>query len=116
MNLLALTTEAEVQELLKKSSPAKYEFGLLFTSLGLVTLLVLVWAIFIRKQKGESSRRYSYHRSREEVSKSAAPAAPTAPQTRHRKRRRRHRRRNPTLAETGGLPPVRTEPFAGDPP
>ena len=27
-------------------------------------------------------------------------------------RRRRHRRRNPTLAETGGLPPIRTESSA----
>lgn len=26
-----------------------------------------------------------------------------------KRRRRRHRRRNPTLAETGGLPPIRTE-------
>lgn len=27
-----------------------------------------------------------------------------------RRRRRHHRPRNPTLAETGGLPPVRTDP------
>ena len=26
-----------------------------------------------------------------------------------KRRRRRHRRRNPTLAETGGLPPIRTD-------
>jgi hypothetical protein len=29
-----------------------------------------------------------------------------------KRRRRRHRRRNPTLAETGGLPPIRTEESA----
>jgi hypothetical protein len=28
---------------------------------------------------------------------------------RRRRRRREHRPRNPTLAETGGLPPIRTE-------
>jgi hypothetical protein len=27
----------------------------------------------------------------------------------HRRRRRAHRPRNPTLAETGGLPPIKTE-------
>jgi hypothetical protein len=29
---------------------------------------------------------------------------------RRRRRRREHRPRNPTLAETGGLPPVRNQP------
>lgn len=32
---------------------------------------------------------------------------------RRRRRRRQHRPRNPTLAETGGLPPIRTEPPPG---
>jgi hypothetical protein len=36
---------------------------------------------------------------------------------RHRRRRHEHRPRNPTLAETGGLPPIRTEkPPGASPP
>ena len=38
------------------------------------------------------------------------------PETRHRRRRREHRSRNPTLAETGGLPPIRGEKPPGDSP
>jgi hypothetical protein len=63
---------------------------------GLVTLLAVVWAIYFRKRR----RRRS----------SVQPARPhdIAPK---RRRRLRHelRRRNPTLAETGGLPPAREE-------
>ena len=36
--------------------------------------------------------------------------------TRHRRRRREHRPRNPTLAETGGLPPIRADKPPGDSP
>ncbi len=35
---------------------------------------------------------------------------------RKRRRRREHRPRNPTLAETGGLPPIRTERPPDGPP
>jgi hypothetical protein len=72
--------------------------------LGLV-ILIVIWAVFIRKRE---DRRYNTlkvpnSRNRDEG----------ADQGRHRRRRRHHRRdhrsRNPTLAETGGLPPIRPE-------
>jgi hypothetical protein len=95
-------------------APSRHELGLVLGAVGAITFLTLIWAIFIRKPEDERSRRYSYPR----VSKSRADAdsgSQTAPRKRRRRRRRRHRR-NPTLAETGGLPPIRNEGFHGDPP
>ena len=88
---------------------------LVFGAIGLVTLLALIWAIFLRKRR---RRRHSHHHAhRHESPPTETPAAPndedaTAPPQKRRKWRRSHRKhhqRNPTLAETGGLPPVRPD-------
>ena len=97
------------------TNPATREGIIIFGALGLVTLLVLIWAIYFRKRR---RRRRSHHHSQQHSSGPAesptAPAedsAPPPPQSRHKRRRLRHRSRsrNPTLAETGGLPPLRPE-------
>jgi hypothetical protein len=67
-------------------------------------LLIVVWAVFFRKKKEEEyeypeSEEYNYEKSSGERRR-----------RRKRKRRRRdHRPRNPTLEQTGGLPPPRPE-------
>jgi hypothetical protein len=101
---------------LQKTGAARSGLTFLFGAFGILTLLILGWAIFIRKRPAESSRRYSYPsgdsrtKSRDNLSQSGA-------ETNGRKRRRRKRRsRNPTLAETGGLPPIRPEGYFEDPP
>ena len=88
----------------------------IFGALGLVTLLMLLWAIFLRR------RRRRHHRHDYPLPERRQTAACPAGQTgnsaaiespRHRgwhRPRRPHRPRNPTLAETGGLPPIRPEP------
>ncbi len=100
------------------ADPSTREGLLVFGAIGLVTGLALIWALFIRKPK---RRRHRHHHSHEHLSTVAESlevtesphGEPVAVEPReHRKRRRfRHRRRsrNPTLAETGGLPPVRPE-------
>src|SRR5262249_12709897 len=100
---------------LQKTGPAHGGLTFLFGALGVVTLLILAWAIFIRKRPDESSSRYSYPsldsrtKSRDNISQS--------PETNVAKRRRRmHRSPNPTLAEPGGLPPIRPEGYFEDPP
>jgi hypothetical protein len=62
-------------------SPEWVDFFVVFGAIGLVVLVTFIWALFIRKNR---TRRRKEHR-------------------------RRHRPFNPTLAETGGLPPVREE-------
>jgi type VI protein secretion system component VasK len=97
------------------SNPAMRERLLIFGAIGVVTLLVLGWAVFLRKRR---RHRREHHQSYHHSSRPAEPAASPAPgnnaappERRHRRRRsrHRHRQRNPTLAETGGLPPIRTE-------
>jgi len=61
-------------------------FGALF----LVALAALAWAVF----RTPSRRRHSHHNHHRAASKRQQPS--------------RFLTRNPTLAETGGLPPVRT--------
>jgi FtsZ-interacting cell division protein ZipA len=94
----------------------------LLTMLGavaLVTLLLVLWAVYIRK----GPRRHSHRHHRHEQHYSDDPNNPSGlaedpPDSeatgdkryrRKRRRRREHRARNPTLAETGGLPPLRSD-------
>ena len=102
----------------RTSDPATRERVYIFGAIGVVTLLVLIWATFLRKRR---RRRHEHHHAQHassraaEAAETAAPGDAAAPIERRRHRRRagrRHRPRNPTLAETGGLPPIRPE----DPP
>lgn len=82
---------------------------LILTYVGLVLLLV-VWAMFIRKQKARRRRIYKH----EPHTWQRDPAA-----DKERRRRRRHERKrrtahpdrplNPTLAQTSGLPERRPD-------
>jgi hypothetical protein len=87
-------------------------------ALGVVTLWVAVWALFVRKSPRRPHRHHHGHHASEPASHDAAPApagdaaSPERKRLKWRRPRRDHRPRNPTLAETGGLPPVRE----GDPP
>jgi type VI protein secretion system component VasK len=88
---------------------------IIFGTIGLVTLLAALWAIFLRKRRRQRRSHHHAHRpSSQPVKTSEAPNdedAPSPPEKRRHRRRsgRRHRSRNPTLAETGGLPPIRPE-------
>lgn len=97
------------------ANPATREGIIIFGALGLVTLLIVLWAIFLRKPR---RRRRSHHHSHQRSSEptvspeaSAEETAPAPPQKdlKRRRGRRRYRSRNPTLAETGGLPPIRPD-------
>jgi hypothetical protein len=69
-------------------SPEWVDFFIVFGAIGLVVLIIFFWALFIRK----SGKR-------------------------KRKKHRRHRHQlNPTLAETGGLPPAHEEEKPSPPP
>ena len=77
-------------------------FALVMMAVLGVVLLVVIWAVFIRKPS--SGRR------RERGRLTTAPPADSKDGESGRRRRRRRSRsgsRNPTLAETGGLPPLR---------
>ena len=94
------------------------ELLILLGAVSLVTLLLVIWAAYFRKTPKRGSHYRHHHHHHHSPSEVASPA-PSADEEleangekryrRKRRRRREHRPRNPTLAETGGLPPVRSE-------
>jgi len=79
----------------------------------LIAAAIFFWAVFIRKKKSPN-RRHRHHRPsyREQFKKNANEIRQLV-QPRQRKHRE-HRPLNPTLAQTGGLPPVREEEKSPD--
>ena len=94
---------------------------LVLLCLAVLSLGLLLWAAYIRKRKRHSSG-HSHHLSRTPAVGGTAAAGEQ--ESEPRRRRHRHRRRrssnypqNPTLAQTGGLPPIRRDepPTANQP-
>ena len=83
-------------------------------SLAVVSALVWLWALFFRKRRRRRSRHYSPG-----IARSSAPSngqRQIFSRSKRRKRRRRRgeeRARNPTLAETRGLPAIRSQGRSG---
>ena len=74
----------------------------------LVTVVATLWVasgrVTLRQSHGRPDEQRRRRSSRRSFGKSDDKG-----ESGGKRRRRRHRRRNPTLAETGGLPPIRTE-------
>jgi len=89
----------------------------LFGSILLVVAAVLIGLFLSRRRRRQNKSRGEYRRHRS-FTKNAVKGVAEIKQYvverkersggRHR-RRREHRPRNPTLAETGGLPPIRSD-------
>jgi Flp pilus assembly protein TadB len=96
-------------------TPVVRDRVVIFGALGVMTVLILFGAVMLRR-KGRHSRshRHSRHHSREGAKSSAGQSAEGGAESGQRKRRkwrrqrREHRPLNPTLAQTGGLPPIRS--------
>lgn len=97
--------------------PVSKTTGLVFRDVLLIggallglSLLLLLWA---RRYVRHSKRHRHEHRSESHVIGQAGTDTRHHRRHRHRHRRRRHsqveRGGNPTLAETGGLPPIRPQ-------
>jgi hypothetical protein len=95
-------------------APSQHELVIVLAATGVVGVLAILWAVFIRKRERNGSERYIYTAVRR--TRNGGSDAAESQQPGKKRRRRRKRRRNPTLAETGGLPPIRSESFPGDPP
>jgi hypothetical protein len=110
--LLAAFTVEDTLSLWKSLSQSNRERVVVLTAILLVAVPFAIWALFFSKRRRHRSHHHRHHHSHEEVAPLAAIEEDDT-STRHRRRRkwrrprREHRPRNPTLAETGGLPPVR---------
>ena len=121
---LVLFAQLEGLNPLNPTAPVTRTTGLVFKDVLVIIatglalgLLLLLWARHYVKSK----KRHHLH-DRKVVSHSLPGAsdqedeeAPHHRSRRRRKRRREHRPRNPTLAETGGLPTTKTEPSSNPP-
>jgi len=82
----------------------------------LLGLLLLLWARhYVKRKKHQHHDRKVVSHSLPAVSDQDDEDEPHHHGRRRRKRRREHRPRNPTLAETGGLPTTKTEPSSNPP-
>jgi len=99
-------------------SPTMRESLIVIGAIVLVALGLLVWAWAVRKGRRRRSAPHRPHYEQKSAGHSASgdgEARHSSHSHRRRRRRREHRPRNPTLAETGGLPPKRTERPSGPP-
>lgn len=122
MSPLALTPIAALtqQDLLQTSAASGTKEALLVVLASCVVgFIFLVWAAFFYTRRRRRKHRPHHRHDRTADAPTTANAkSETESESRHRRRRRRrrrdHRPRNPTLAETGGLPPIRGDgPPAG---
>jgi len=82
----------------------------LFGALFLVSAVVIVGTVFLRKRR--HAHHSHHHQSPQPARRSSRELEAKfsfASRRERRRRRREHRPRNPTLAETGGLPPLRPD-------
>ncbi|MGN6555901.1 MAG: hypothetical protein ACTHLW_19510 [Verrucomicrobiota bacterium] len=80
---------------------------LFIEALVLVVAAVFVWAAFIRKAGERHPHHDRPHHWRASKSAEGKSTKPSVDSKGRQRRRRKGRPLNPTLAETGGLPPVR---------
>jgi hypothetical protein len=82
---------------------------------GAIFAALAVWAIYRRRRRKRVTGGDKVYRPSQSTAEEAAHAEELRRRYKRRVRRREHRGRNPTLAETGGLPPVRSEPESDSP-
>lgn len=85
------------------------EYGAYIVAIVLVTMVATLWVASGRVTLRQSDRRPDESRRRRSSRSWFGRSEDKGATGGKRRRRRSHRRRNPTLAETGGLPPIRTE-------
>ena len=108
--LLASAPPSPQDDLLRKGfslDPTTTQGLLVLGVIALLTIFLMIGAYLLyRRQRRQSSHRHSRQHVTSEVSDSDEEQGH---RRRRRRRRRPHRPRNPTLSETGGLPPLRRD-------
>jgi hypothetical protein len=117
INLVALLAAVEIDEYLKQRATepglqrSTHESIFLFGVLLTLALALFIWAYFLRRKRHRlhARRKHSPPLSQYNAGKVVTVLQGGRRRRKRYRRRREHRPRNPTLAETGGLPPIRSE-------
>lgn len=111
-SLLADVTFEDFTAPIRHSTGSWRDYYILFGAVALLTVVLLTWATYYAKRRKRRHRHHHHHHqsSPEAVAAAGMSSEPDSSRSHRRRRRRRpHRPRNPTLAETGGLPPLRAD-------
>jgi hypothetical protein len=107
--LAAIAANGAVSPWYKLSAGVREQI-VLVSALTLVTLFIVVWALLFRKRRRRRSHRSSPTLARSAIASNVQRHGDPSPKRRKwRRRRGEERPRNPTLAETRGLPRLRSE-------
>lgn len=79
---------------------------LILTIAVVLSAVMIIWAVYFRKPKSDGSESRQY-KSRPYVEE--RPDGTIRKRKKSKRLRRQHRQRNPTLAEVGGLPPLKSD-------
>lgn len=117
INLTAFFAQVEIDDYLKQRATevgftrSTHEMALLFGVFGVLAMALFLLAYLKRRKRRQGLSRSPHPPSfsQSEARKNAASAQRGRRRRKWHRRRREHRPRNPTLAETGGLPPIRSE-------
>jgi hypothetical protein len=93
----------------RQVNTANRQYIVFFGAVSTLALLALLWAVYFRKRKRRHRLEHRAPNGWGRNPNTEEPLIVVTPSSKHRKRRREHRPRNPTLAETGGMPPVRAD-------
>jgi hypothetical protein len=140
LGCLLAQADGEVSRPWETLDPATREYLFVLGALTVVCLVVFGWAVLVRRRRRRRAHHHSRHPTRHASPSTASDATPAGgtppggvPETegrprpsllerlfsrghkhRRRHRRSRHRPMNPTLADTGGMPPARSEHTSDD--
>ncbi len=88
-----------------------------FAAVGFMTVVLVILLISLSRESGRHHHHNHHRHSHDEETDEAVEVtgdngdgSSHGRRRKWRRRRRPHRPRNPTLAETGGLPPLRSQP------
>ena len=90
-------------------SSAWMDFFVLLGAILLVTLALLIWVLVFRKKRRRRQHHHRHHADHREEFRKSVKGIREMVQPRRHHHRHELRPINPTLAETGGLPPIRGE-------
>ena len=112
-HLLTILADLDAADLIGAERQFKntrmYEIVIVFGAISLVVLVSSIFAIIFSRKK----KRHKHHHHNQRSQTATVQSSETEPsdeargRRKSRRRRRPHRPLNPTLAQTGGLPPIR---------
>ena len=111
MIVFPLFADVELDEVVigwQRLAPEVQDTLLVVGALVLAGLAAFIWAAFLRTYR-KRKHRHSHHANPSAAHVETREEEHTSRGRKWRRRRREHRPRNPTLAETGGLPPIRSD-------